>query len=98
MREPCNDVTLTTWPVSPTVRAGSADSPTAALAALGLFLLIQFVPYGHNHTQPASHAGTQMGLASDPLTRSPSVLRLSQQPHQMALVLERRARILADPT
>ena len=67
-------------------------------AVLGVFVLIQFIPYGHNHTNPPV---TQEPKWDSPATRALAVtrvLRLPQQPDQMALVLERRPRLLADPT
>jgi Haem-binding domain len=45
--------------------------------------------------QSASDAGAEVELGADPRSRGPCVFRLPQQPDKVAVVLERRANVLA---
>lgn len=81
-----------------THRTGSARRIAAIVLAgfMGVLLLIQFVPYGRDHTNPPVIAEPTWGQPANAHTLLPCLRRLSQQRNKVALVQQHRARLVAD--
>ena len=62
-----------------------------------LFLAVQVVPYGRRHTNPPVRVEPSWDSAETRAIAVRGLLRLSQQRDRLALVLARRARLMAEP-
>ena len=68
------------------------------LGLLGIGLVaIQFVPYGHDHTNPPGHTRARLEQPGHARACRPRLLRLPQQSDRLAVVHQRGADLLVHP-